>query len=101
MAWAPDAPAAIESLARLALGDTTGARNAARTIESADDAFSAALVEAALGNADAATTAMADIERWDYWPTFAVRYFFPDVLAPVRSDERFDDILRAVRASWQ
>ena len=101
VAWAPDAPAAIESLARLALGDTTGARHAARTIESTDDAFSAALVEAALGNTDAATAVMADIERWDYWPTFAVRYFFPDVLAPVRSDERFDDILRAVSASWQ
>ncbi|MGK7312965.1 MAG: tetratricopeptide repeat protein [Candidatus Longimicrobiales bacterium M2_2A_002] len=101
VAWAPDAPTALEALTRLALGDTTGARKAARGLEPADHTFSTALIEAAMGNTDAATAAMAGIERWDYWPTFAVRYFFPGVLAPVRADARFDDILSAVRASWR
>lgn len=100
VAWTPAGPDALRALSAVALGNTAAARPTLAALEREGHAFSAALVRAALGETDAAVDAIARIDRWDYWSTFAVRYFFPEVLAPLRSDPRYESILRGVDGSW-
>ncbi len=40
------------------------------------------------------------VDRWGYWPTLSVRYFYPDVLRPLRDDPRYQELLREVDRSW-
>lgn len=100
VAWTLDGPAATLAVTRVALGDTTGARAALAGIDPDVHPFSVALFRAALGETEAAIEAMAAIDRWDYWATFAIRYFFPDVLRPLRQDPRYGEILTRVDESW-
>ncbi len=100
LAWAPDAPAATLALVDVALGDSAAARAALTRLDPEASTFSHALVRAALGETRPAIDAIAGIERWEYWPTFAVHYFFPRVLTPLRSDPRYTDILQRVHRSW-
>lgn len=100
VAWAPDAPAATLAVTQVALGDTAAARATLAGLDREVHPFSVALVRAALGEVDTAVASIATIERWEYWPTFAVRYFFPDALRRLRQDPRYGDILRRVDESW-
>lgn len=101
VAWTRDGPAATLALAQVALGDTAAARRTAAGLDPGAHPFSVALVRAALGETESALDAMMGLERWDYWSTFAVRYFFPDVLRPLREDPRYAAVLQRVDASWR
>jgi TolB-like protein/Tfp pilus assembly protein PilF len=101
VAWAPDASRATLGVAQVALGDSAAARETLGTIDRETYPFSAALVRVALGETGPAIDAIDRIETWEYWPTFAVRYFFPAVLRPLREDPRFERILEGVDASWR
>lgn len=88
------------ALADAAEGDTTAARRALGSIR---HPFYAGLLHAAIGDTDAAFAA------WDQeldgaprgpWYVTAWRYYFPEVLAPVRADPRFAKLIRDVRAEW-
>lgn len=62
--------------------------------------FSAGLVHAALGDADAAFDVFNRVGDWGSFETEHLRYFFPDVLGPLREDPRSDELLRTVNKSW-
>jgi TolB-like protein/Flp pilus assembly protein TadD len=100
VAWAPAAAAATRALADLALGDTAAARATLSEIDGAAHPFSHALVRSALGDTAGAMEAIAAIERWEYWPTFALRYFFPEILGPLRGDPRYAALLERVDRGW-
>lgn len=89
------------AVTRAATGDMDGAREFLVRIRGAGDSFSRGLVHAALGEADAALELFEEIEEWGSFATDHIRYFFPEVLGPLRDDPRFGAILRAVDRSWQ
>ena len=66
-------------------------------------AFLSALVHAGLGNSDAAFAHIESIDNWTAdadWPVLAARYLFPEVLDPLRSDPRYDRMLRSIDRAW-
>lgn len=74
-----------------------------RILEASDalaDPFAAGLAHAALGQTDAAFEAFARVDPWRPLATEQVRYFFPKILAPLRKDSRFQDVLRRVDRGW-
>lgn len=64
------------------------------------DAFSEALALAAVGEIDAAFGILEHMERWEAFAVEYLRYFFPDVLAPLRRDARFAGVLQRLDQNW-
>ena len=98
--WAGVGPQATLALSQIALGDRPAARETLAGIDPADHPFSTALVRAALGEIDLGAEDLRGIEPWEYWPTLAIRYFFPEVLGPVRDDPDYPALIREVDRSW-
>lgn len=88
------------ALTRAAAGRHDDARDLLARITRARHPFSAALVYAALGDQDAALAALDQVRDWRSFATELVRYCFPRVLDPVRSDERFRAVLHQVNRAW-
>jgi len=84
----------------VASGDTTTARELLAQIEEAQAPFSEGLVHAALGADTAAFDAFARVSIWSSYMTEDFRYFFPDVLGPLRDDPRYQERLREVNRIW-
>lgn len=91
---------ALLALTQAASGEYARARELLALIEEADHPFSAGLVHAALGEADAAFDAFERVSTWGSFSTEHFRYFFPDVLGPLRADPRYAEILHDVNRSW-
>jgi len=98
--WADDGPRATRAVALVAAGESEAARDELAKIDRTDDIFSSALVRAALGEPDEAVERLKRIERWSYWATLAMRYLFPEVLGPIRSEPGYEGILRSIDRSW-
>ncbi|MGI9190022.1 MAG: adenylate/guanylate cyclase domain-containing protein [Longimicrobiaceae bacterium] len=86
---------------KAAAGDGHGARRVLGRIDAAEDPFSIGLVRAALGERDQALGAFERIERWPPFVTEHMRYFFPDLLDPIRNDPRYEHILERLEQSWR
>ncbi|MEE8193846.1 MAG: tetratricopeptide repeat protein, partial [Gemmatimonadales bacterium] len=91
---------AVLAVTHAASGDSTAARELLARIEEANHPFSAGLVHAALGEDEAAFDAFARVSTWDSFSTEHFRYFFPDILGPLRDDPRYQELLREVDRSW-
>ncbi|MDX1578321.1 MAG: hypothetical protein R3266_07540, partial [Gemmatimonadota bacterium] len=94
----------LQALSLAASGDTAAASERLARIEEArvgpGHAFAAGLVHAALGDVDAAFRSFDRVQRWGPLETEQFRYYFPDVLGPLREDPRWERQLRAVDRSW-
>jgi TolB-like protein/tetratricopeptide (TPR) repeat protein len=98
--WAGAGPRCLWALAELASGNVAAARETLTAMEERGDTASAALLHAALGERDQAFAVFSATTDWDYWPALFVHHFFPDVLGPLRSDPRWQEILRNVARDW-
>jgi len=98
--WAGAGPRCLWALAELASGNVAAARETLTAMEEGGDTASAALLHAALGERDQAFAVFSATTDWDYWPALFVHHFFPDVLGPLRSDPRWQEILRNVARDW-
>lgn len=81
-------------------GDTSQTRTLLDQIDETDAPFSAGLVHAALGDSDAAFNAFERVRTWGTFETEHIRYFFPDVLGPLRNTPRYDALIRRVNRAW-
>lgn len=96
--WAgAGAPAAL-AVSEIARGNSARAEALLGPIEATGDWFAVALVQAALGRHDEALTSLERISQWGQWPALVIHYFYPEVLAPLHADPRFDRILAAMYA---
>ena len=65
--------------------------------------FLLALAYASLGENERAFQEIESIKSWTTeadWPILASRYLFPDVLAGLRADPRYDRMLRQLDRAW-
>ncbi|MEJ2085814.1 MAG: protein kinase, partial [Acidobacteriota bacterium] len=89
------------AIAEAATGDTAPARELLGEIGGDDGAaFWEGLVRAGLGETDEAFEAFDRVDRWGDWPTLPLRYYYPDVLGPLRNDRRYRSLLETVDQSW-
>ncbi len=98
--WTGSGPQATLALARVAAGDSSGARTLLTEISRAGDPFAAGLVHAALGELDLAFSAFREARTLGDWPTLAVRYLYPDVWRRVDDDPRYDELVATADRSW-
>ena len=98
--WAAAGPLAALALAEAARGDTDRAEETLKTVEAAGDLFCCGLIHAALGRIDAAFEHLGQIEKWGQWPALVMHHYYPEVLDPLRADERFGPVLAALRAYY-
>jgi TolB-like protein/Flp pilus assembly protein TadD len=82
-----------------ALGQEAGARRNNIGGDPAD-LFSIGLFHLSMGDTDLALDLFRQVEHWGRLVTEEVRYFYPEVLGPLRQDERFQAVLAAVDRSW-
>ena len=88
------------ALAHVATGNKSEAENLLSQIQRVEDPFSVGLVQAALGRYEEAFDLFEQVKEWGYFSTAFFRYFFPDVLNPLRSSRRCKQIIRQVNKSW-
>lgn len=95
---------AVLALTQAASGDPGEARRELSRIEEGGgamaDPFASGLVHAVLGERDEAFAAFGSVARWGPTETEQIRYFFPDVLGPLREDPRYERVLHDVDRSW-
>lgn len=82
-----------------ALGQEAGARRNNIGGDPAD-LFSIGLFHLSMGDTDLALDLFRQVENWGRLVTEEVRYFYPDVLGPLRQEDRFQAVLAAVDRSW-
>jgi len=83
-----------------ASGNRDRARELGRQIDRTEASFSKGLVHAALGDPERAFECFEQIHDWGSFTTEHARYFFPNVLGPLREDPRYDELLRTVNEYW-
>lgn len=91
---------AVLAVVSAARGQTDRARQQLEQIDGDAEPFSAGLVLAALGEQDAALEAFERVSDWGQLSTEYLRYFFPDVLGPLRQTPRYRELLRQADRSW-
>lgn len=92
---------AVLAVIRASSGDHAAARGWLGRIREEGDRFSTGLVHAALGEVDRAFEAFRSVPEWGSFEIEHLRYFFPDVLGPLRTDGRYRDLLRGVDRVWK
>lgn len=91
---------ALLALVEIASGSPALARQRLGPIRDAAHAMAEGLVLAALDETEAAFVAFGRVRDWRSFSTENFRYFFPDVLGPLRQDERYRRILRDIDSRW-
>lgn len=81
-------------------GDRERAETLLGEIDEASDPFSVGLVRAALGDIEGAFEAFEQVGDWGSFETEHLRYFFPEILGPVREDPRHEGLVQEVNQSW-
>ena len=100
VAWAGSAAQATLALILEGTGDTSATRNQITHQLEQGELFSAGLLHAALGEKEQAMSLFLRIDRWDSWPTLAMRYLYPEILGSVRLDSQYPDLLKRINHSW-
>lgn len=94
-----------QALVRSRTGAGTPARTQLRRLRNAPDdslaVFHTGLLQAALGNEEKAFQAFEQVGEWvEGYKTETLRYHYPSILGPLRSDARYEALLRAVNEQW-
>jgi tetratricopeptide (TPR) repeat protein len=100
VAWAGSAAQAALALILEGTGDTSDIPNQITLQLEQGELFSAGLLHAAVGEKEQAMSLFQRIDRWDSWPTLAMRYLYPEILSSVRLDSRYPDLLQRINHSW-
>lgn len=85
-----------------ATGDTASARNVlARMQESDAPPVLRGVAHAAVGDVDGAFEAFSNDSLWPIGAVVMLRYWFPEILGPIRADPRYPELVRRIERRWQ
>jgi TolB-like protein/Flp pilus assembly protein TadD len=85
---------------RAALGDTAAARGLLADLLPGPHVFSTGLAHAALGDREAAFAMWERVTAWSSFSVDHLRYFFPDLIGPMRADARFQVLRSRIDSTW-
>ena len=88
------------ALAKAANDNHLEARKLLDKVKKNKNYFCAGLVEAALNNYEEAHNLFEKVDKFGAFTTPMCRYYFPDVLEPVRNDSRFNGLIHKIHKSW-
>jgi len=91
---------ATKALIYVAYGNKQEASNLLEKIKIREDYFCAGLIESALGNSDEAFKLFDKTEKFGPFTTPMCRYYFPEILEPIRNDIRYEKLLKKISHSW-
>lgn len=83
-----------------ALGQEVGNRGSGIAADPAD-LYAIGLLHLGLGDTDLALDLFRRVSRWDPVVTEEIRYLYPDIMDPLRSDPRFQRVMGDVDRSWR
>lgn len=95
--WVPDIQS-IMNVVTITMGNTAQEENA-NGIQKPP--FWTGLEDAARGNNEDTITSFQQIDQFSMWPNLSLRYFFPDLMDPIRNDPRYQDILERMDRQWE
>lgn len=101
VSWASMMPDAALALAHIGTGNQGAAREILATIDLEAHPFEAAMVQAGLGDVEAAYQLFGRVEHTPYGPALAFHYHFRDIWKELRLDPRYLDISSLVYRSWK
>lgn len=98
--WLPDV-ASLLALTRMAIGESS--EEYPYMGEEAMDIkpFWIGIQQAAMNDREAALNSFDEIKQFSMWPNLSLRYFFPDILGPLRSDEQYEALLKRMNRQWE
>ena len=95
--WVPDIQS-IMNVVKITMGNNALEESANGMQKSP---FWTGLEDAAKGNHQEALKAFQQIDQYSMWPNLSLRYFFPDLMDPIRNDPRYRDILERMDRQWE
>lgn len=103
--WVPDIESMM-TIVKLAMdenapGDSDDDSDSTNGLQQAQAPFWTGLEEAAKGNSEKAIGDFQQIDQFSMWPNLSLRYFFPDLMDPVRNNPRYQDILDLMDRQWE
>lgn len=98
--WAGSGPLLTWALAKVGICNSQESDALMCQVTDNAEAFSEALMLAALGKKDEAFTALQKVDDWNYWAVLAIHHLYPEILNPLRKDVRFVQVLEKVKKSW-
>lgn len=98
--WLPDV-ASLIALTKMAIGEKSEGYPYTGEGATEINPFWPGIQEAAMNNREAALARFDEIEQFSMWPNLSLRYFFSDVLGPLRSDARYEELLERMNRQWE
>lgn len=100
VAWTGAGAEMLRARALVRLGREEEAREALSQLESKGDDYAMAALMAELGDQDAAYARLMAVDTWDDWATLAIRNLDRPLWAPDGEEDRYEEVLARVDASW-
>lgn len=98
--WIPDIYSMMQ-LTKLAIGDTLDSYSFKRTGALQINPFWGGINKAALQRKDSALALFNEIEQFSMWPNLSLRYYFPEILGPLREDVHYRELIAKMDRQWE
>lgn len=98
--WAGSGPQTSLAMALAARGKKDEALAVVARLNRTEEHDQAGLIHAALGDLDRAYESFGRVGVWGYWPMLVIHNFFPDILASLRVDSRYPELVVSLDRAW-
>lgn len=98
--WSGSGPLVTSALAYWRLGNDHELNRIKTQFTKDDNYLGMAILHAANHQIDQAFQLWGKFRDRDYWTIYSLRYLYPEILAPIRTDRRFEGLLAKINAVW-
>jgi len=98
--WANSGPQFSLALAYISMQENKAAREIQDQLKRKHEDFGVAMIHAGFGENDECLKILSNMQKWDYWSVLSIHHFYPQVLAPLHADRRFEKVEQMVYLSY-